>query len=143
MACTRPSRSTRAAPSASALGPAVSERQKVRACRLSAANADAPSVDSATVLRAPPARHARRGRRSGPVAVVDDHGERRAVRVVVSVLDQRGHVEQVEVEPLRGQQRHRRLGHDVQVAPALVIAASGTSPSGPGSRLTERLPSPG
>ena len=63
-----------------------------------------------------------RGRRSRPVAVVDDHGECRAVSVVVSELDQRVYVEQGGVEPLRRQQPQRRPRHDVEVS------------SGPGDR---------
>ena len=48
-------------------------------------------------------------------AVVDDHRERRPVRVVVPLIDQRRDVEEVEVEPVCGEERQRGLRDDIGV----------------------------
>ena len=57
--------------------------------------------------------------RGGSGAVVDDHRQRAGRPVVVLLPHQPGDVEQVQVQPLGGEQRDRGTRHDVQVVPGL------------------------
>ena len=138
VAWTRPSRSTRTAPSARAVGapvasrPVVSERQNPRAVRLSARKAAAPTRPRVTVLRAwsivarfgpPPGRQ--------PPPVVDDDRDRRPVGIVVAVRDEPGHVEQAPIEATRREQGHRRLGEDVEVVADAEDRGLGDGPGRP------------
>ena len=55
------------------------------------------------------------GRGRGATAVVDDHRQGRAMCVVIALSDQPGDVEEVEIEPLRRDERHGGARHDVRV----------------------------
>ena len=147
VASTRPSRSTRTAPSASASGEpsassAVRSSQKAaRAVLVRAERRDAQHRDGDRPLRRGERGAAGLRGRRGAAAVVDDQRDGAGRGVVVLLLHQGGHVEQVPVDALGGQQPERRGRYDEDVAVVRVIAAWGTDPSGRGSSETDCRPS--